>query len=71
MAYLPNVNHRHHTTLQKHCFFCGHSISYPAVHRVGCTGAMTLHSNCAVELSIKLLSDVNHMQRDTSRHIRL
>jgi hypothetical protein len=71
MAYLASIKHNHHATLQDYCFHCGHSIAYPAVHRVGVAGAITLHSNCAVELSIKLLSDVNHMQHDTSRRIHL
>ncbi|GHO69296.1 hypothetical protein KSC_081880 [Ktedonobacter sp. SOSP1-52] len=71
MAYLRSIDHPYHSTLQEYCFYCGSPISYPAIHRVGNTGSITLHTNCAVDLSIKIMADVNHMQNDMQRRIRL
>ncbi|BCL82177.1 hypothetical protein ccbrp13_46420 [Ktedonobacteria bacterium brp13] len=71
MAYLRGIDHPYQHNVQKYCFYCGHNISYPAIHWVGSVGAITLHSNCAVDLSIKLMSDVHHMQNDTNRRIRM
>ncbi|GCE26340.1 hypothetical protein KDA_18240 [Dictyobacter alpinus] len=71
MAYLRSIDHPYQGTAQPYCFYCGATINYPAIHRVGSTGAITLHSNCAVDLSIKIMADVNHMQNDTNRRIRM
>ncbi len=71
MAYLRSIDHPYHNSVQEFCFYCGHVISYPAIHRVGSTGSITLHCNCAVDLSIKIMADINHMQNDTNRRIHI
>ena len=69
MAYLRDKQNRYSDTVQDFCWSCGHRISYPAIHRISGTGAVTLHTNCATELAIKILADVNHVLADTNRRI--
>jgi len=70
MAYLRDKQNRYSDTVQDFCWACGHRISYPAIHRLGNSGSvMTCHTNCATELAIKILADVNHCLADTNRRI--
>jgi hypothetical protein len=47
------------------CFYCGRALADPAITWHGETGDIWMHPGCAVDLTIRLHSDLHDYQRAT------
>ena len=57
-----------HTAVGQICFYCGQSLQGPAIHWIGATDEIFLHSGCCVDLAVRLFRDVHQWQRQVARY---